>query len=317
MNIQLGDCFDAIVVGAGPAGLSAVLLLGRSRRRILVIDAGKPRNAVSHAANTFFSRDGIEPSELLQIGREQLHKYDGVKFHTGEVIDAHHLATASTETLNGVFQVTLNNGDRVVSRKLLLATGVKDILPEIEGFAELWGTSVFHCPYCHGWEVQDQPLAICGNGDIGFEMALMLIGWSRDLILCSDGAATLSDEQRQQLSHWNIRLYEAKIARLEHENGLLTAIVLANGQVIARQGIFLHPQIQQHSDLAQKLGCALTENGLVQVAEDKQTSVPGLYAAGDTSSLVAQIGLAATNGGTAAVFMNRALIRENLALHNG
>lgn len=305
MNAQSpANHFDVIIVGAGPAGLSAALVLGRSRRRVLIIDAGKPRNAVSHTAHSFFSRDGIAPSELLQIGREQLHLYDGVKFQMGEVIDARNLGNQ--------FQVTLNNDAQFTSRKLLLATGVKDILPAIEGFAELWGNSIFHCPYCHGWEVRDQPLAIYGKGEAAFEMALMLTGWSRDLILCSDGSAELSDAQRQRLVSWGIELREEKIARLEHKNGLLTEIVLANGEAIPRRGIFLRPQLQQHSDLAAKLGCELTENKLVEVAEDQQTSVAGVYAVGDTSTLFSQITVAVTSGATAAAFINRTLIEENL-----
>jgi thioredoxin reductase len=191
------NLLDVIIVGAGPTGLSAALLLGRSRKHVLIIDSGKPRNAVSHAANGFLSRDGIAPSELLQIGREQLQKYETVRFQIGKVIDVKSLET--TLEKRDRFQVTLDTGEQLTARKLLLATGVTDKLPEIEGFAQLWGTSVFHCPYCHGWEVKDQPLAIYGKGETGFEMAQHLTGWSHDLILCSDGDAGLSDEQRTQL----------------------------------------------------------------------------------------------------------------------
>ncbi|MBD2000849.1 NAD(P)/FAD-dependent oxidoreductase [Leptolyngbya sp. FACHB-541] len=219
---------DVIIVGAGPTGLSAALLLGRSRKQVLVIDSGQLRNAVSHAANGFFSRDGIAPSELLQIGREQLHKYKNVRFQTGKVIDAKPLGTEKDDR----FQITLDSGEQFTTRKLLLATGVTDKLPAIAGFAELWGTGVFHCPYCHGWEVQDQPLAIYGKGATGFEMAQHLTGWSRDLILCSNGNAELSEDQRNQLSTWGVELREEKIARLEQENGALTGIALTTGEVM-------------------------------------------------------------------------------------
>jgi thioredoxin reductase len=299
--------FDVIIVGGGPAGLSAALVLGRSRRQVLVCDSGKPRNTVSHAAHGFFSRDGIPPAELLQIGREQLRLYNSVKFQTGEVIDAEHLGNH--------FQVTLNNGTQFLTRKLLLATGVRDILPSIEGFAELWGSSIFHCPYCHGWEVRDQPLAIYGKGEVGFEKALMLTGWSHDLILCSDGSAELSDEQRQQLLNWGIQIHEEKIARLEHKDGALTGIALTTGEVIPRRGVFLHPEFCQHSDLPAKLGCEFTSRGTVQVNESKQTSVPGVYVAGDTATHpLSAVGLAATEGALSAFAINRALIEENLAL---
>lgn len=146
MNTDLRtDVFDAIIVGGGPSGLTAALLLGRSCKRVLVCDTGKPRNQVAHAAHSFFSRDGASPTELLQIGREQLRPYDGVEIQMGEVVDA--------EKLNDRFQVTLSDGNRFVGRKLLLATGMKDTMPSIDGFAQLWGSSIFQCPYCHGGSV--------------------------------------------------------------------------------------------------------------------------------------------------------------------
>lgn len=309
------NLLDVIIVGAGPTGLSAALLLGRSRKQVLIIDSGKPRNAVSHAANGFFSRDGIAPSDLLQLGREQLHKYETVKFQTGKVIDAKQLGSSAPEQPDR-FQVMLDTGEQFTTRKLLLATGVTDKLPAIAGFAELWGTSVFHCPYCHGWEVRDQPLAIYGKGQAGFEMAQHLTGWSRDLILCSDSDAGLSNDQRRQLSTWGIELREEKIARLDQENGALTGIVLTTGEVMPRRGIFVQPQPHQHSELANQLGCNLALHGAVQVSEDKQTSVSGVYAAGDTVNLFSAISIVVAEGTMAGVFINRALIAENLAMQN-
>lgn len=309
------NLLDVIIVGAGPTGLSAALLLGRSCKQVLVIDSGQPRNAVSHAPNGFFSRDGIAPSELLQIGREQLHKYETVKFQTGKVIDAKLLERSAPEKFDR-FQVTLDTGEQFAARKLLLATGVTDKLPAIAGFTELWGTSVFHCPYYHGLEVRDRQLAIYGKGETGFEVAQHITGWSCDLILCSDGDAGLSDDQRKQLSTWGIELREEKIDRLEQENGELTGIVLATGEVIPRRGIFLRSQPHQHSALVEQLGCNLADNGAVQVSEDKQTSVPGVYAVGDTVNLLSAISIVmaeeTAEGTMAAVFMNRALIAENL-----
>jgi thioredoxin reductase len=312
MNTSLQtNGFDAVVVGGSVAGLSAALLLGRACKRVLVCDSGKPRNQIAHASHNYFSRDGIAPAELLQIGREQLQPYD-VEIRQGEVINAENLGDYPSGTLRERFQVTLSNGDQFLGRRLLLATGMKDTLPSIEGFAELWGNSVFHCPYCHGWEVRDQPLAIYGKGDAAFEQAFMLTGWSRDLVLCSDGAAELSDEQRQQLLHWGIQIREEKIARLDHQAGKLTGLVFANHETLPRRGILLSPQSHQHSDLATKLGCKLDSNNLVEVNDFKQTSVTGVYAVGDASSPLSQISWASASGMIAASFVNRSLIEENL-----
>lgn len=298
------DVFDAIIIGGGPAGLTAALMLGRACKRVLVCDAGKPRNQAAHAAHGFFSRDGISPMQLLQIGREQLRPYDGVEIIVGEVVNA--------EKLGDRFQVKLSDGKQFVGRKLLLATGMKDKLPSIDGFAQLWGSSVFHCPYCHGWEVRAQPLAIYGKGNVGFEMAFILTGWSRDLVLCSDGAAELSSEQRQQLLHWGVQIREEKIARLQHQDGNLTGIVFMNNEVLPRRGIFIRPQSYQYSHLATELGCKLDSDEILEVDESKQTSISGLYAVGDTSSPYSQISLAVTSGTLAATFINRTLIKENL-----
>ena len=306
MNTQSQpNLFDVIIIGGGPAGLSAALVLGRSRKRVLVCDAGKPGNAVSHAARGFLSRDGIAPAELLKIGREQLRPYKSVEIQLGEVIDAKHLGD--------YFQITFNNGTQYVSRKILLATGISYILPNIEGLAPLWGSSVFHCPYCYGWEMRDQPLAIYGKGQIGFEFALALTGWSRDLILCSDGSADLSSEQLQELQQHKIQIFEDKIVKLESKDDVLTGIVFANGKVIPRRGIFLPTQKQQNTNLAAKLGCKLTSLGTVEVDENKQSSVPGLYVAGDASiSPLSQVVIAAADGTTAAFFITYILTKENL-----
>jgi thioredoxin reductase len=297
------DVFDVIIVGGGPAGLTAALMLGRACKRVLVCDAGKPRNRVAQAAHGFFSRDGLSPAELLQIGREQLHPYD-VEIQVGEVVEA--------QKMSDHFQVNLSDGNQFVGRKLLLATGMKDSLPAIDGFAKLWGSSIFHCPYCHGWEVRDQPLAIYGKGEVGFEMIFMLTGWSRDLVFCSDGSAELTHEQRQQLSNWGVQLREEKIARLEYQDDKLTGIVFTNNKVLPRRAILLRPRSYQHSHLAAKLGCKLGSDDIVQVDESKQTSIPGLYAVGDVSSPYSQIAVAVASGTLAAVSINHTLTEENL-----
>ncbi len=290
--------FEVVIVGGSSAGLSAALLLGRACRRVLVCDTGKPRNAIAQTAHSFFSRDGIKPAELLQIGRDQLRPYKSVQFYETEV--------AAVKTQPHQFEVTLGNGERITARKLLLATGVIDELPDVEGFGEFWGRSIFHCPYCHGWEVRHQPLALYGNGAVGFELAVLLKGWSNDLVLCTNGATELDEEKRHHLARHHIPIREEKILRLEGQNGQLERIVFANGNPLARKAIFFRPQQRQHSELPRQLGCEIDSHELVKVDEFGQTSLPNVYAAGYMSRLMQQIALAVPSGVLAAGAINRA-----------
>ncbi|MDQ1728797.1 MAG: hypothetical protein QOD33_922, partial [Pyrinomonadaceae bacterium] len=188
--------FDVIIVGAGPAGLSAALILGRARRRVLICDSAKPRNASTRHLHGFLTRDGIAPAEFLCLAREQLAAYETVALRETEVIDGRQIASG--------FEISLRTGEQLTSRKLLLATGVVDDVPTVTGLAALYGRSVFHCPYCDGWEMRDQPLAIYGNGETGSGLALELTLWSRDLVLCTDGPAQLSASQMQRLDQHKI-----------------------------------------------------------------------------------------------------------------
>jgi thioredoxin reductase len=296
--------FDVIIVGGGPAGLSAALVLGRSRRRVLVCDSGHPRNAASHSLHGFLTRDGIEPTEFLRIARDQLHPYETVELRHAEVTDA----SRGSEG----FEIKLNDGKRVSSRKLLLATGVVDELPEIPGLTALYGLSVFHCPYCDGWEVRDQPLGVYGRGENGCGLALELTFWSRDIVLCTDGPSELSEVELRRLAQQNIAVREDKIARLEGGEGVLEQIVFSDGATLARRGMFFSTGQRQGSELARKLGCNFDDNGCVATGEYEATNVPGLYAAGDTSRLVQFVIVAAAEGAQAAVAINKELMKEDL-----
>lgn len=296
--------FDVVIVGAGPAGLSAALVLGRCRRRVLICDAGHPRNALSRGLHGYLTREGIEPAEFLRLGREQLRPYETVKLRNVVVTDARRLADG--------FEIALSSGERLSSRKLLLATGVVDDLPEIDGLAAFYGSSVFHCPYCDGWELRDQTLAVYGRGENGAGLALELTLWSRDLVLCTDGPSQLSEEELQRLRRHNIPIREDKIARLEGSNGTLKNIVFANGESLAVRGMFFSTGQRQGSDLPKKLGCELTEQGCVHTGDYEMTNVPGLYVAGDASRLVQFVIVAASEGAQAAVAINKELLQEDL-----
>jgi thioredoxin reductase len=296
--------YDVIIIGAGPAGLSAALMLGRCRRRVLVCDTGRPRNAASHAMHGFLSRDGMPPREFLRIARDQLRQYDTVELRDIEVTAA--------ECRDSRFHVTLADGSSLDTRKLLIATGVVDNLPEIPGFRELYGTSVFHCPYCDGWEVRDQPLAIYGRGARGSGLSLELTGWSRDLVLCTDGPSEIEPGVLARLDRHGIRIREDRVVRLEGE-ARLKQIVFAAGPPLERTAIFFTTGQTQQSQLASDLGCELNEKGTVRTGRYEATHLAGLYVAGDASRAVQWVVVAAAEGAEAAFDINTALLKEDLS----
>ena len=298
--------YDVIIVGAGPAGLSAALMLGRCRRSVMVFDTGQPRNAASQALHGYLTRDGIHPCELLRIGREELAKYDTVSIREAEVVSADCQSDAR-------FGVTLAGGERITSRKLLLATGVVDNLPAIEGFRECYGRSVFHCPYCDGWEVRDQPIAVYGKGERGLGLSLELTAWSRDLVLCTDGPSGIDAEDHARLARNGIRVCEEPVHRLEARGGQLEAIRFRDGSLLPRRALFFTTGQYQRSGLLSGLGCEFNEKGTVRTGKYETTHLRGLYVAGDASRAVQWVVVAAAEGAEAAFAINTDLVKEDLA----
>ncbi|MCU0626577.1 MAG: NAD(P)/FAD-dependent oxidoreductase [Gemmatimonadaceae bacterium] len=296
--------FDAVVVGGGPAGLSAALVLGRARRRTLLAHAGPMRNAPADAAHYVFTRDGTPPKDLLQIGLAQLEPY-GVVVENKIVTDA--------AAIGHSFVLTLGNGRRVESRRVVLAIGVEDILPDVEGMRELWGGGVFHCPYCHGWEVRNRPLAAYGKGDLGLALVTLLLGWTRDVVLFTDGPAGLSDSQRAQLARHGVPVREERIERLVGDGRHLREVILSGGETIARGGMLIRPPQRLRSDLAHRLGCPLREDGRVEADEFGKTPIAGVFVAGDAGPGMQSVGAAAASGATAAAFLNHGLLEEEFA----
>lgn len=302
------EVWDAIIVGAGPAGLNAALVLGRCRRTVLVIDDERPRNACSRALHGFLTRDGIAPAQLRRIAREQLTPYASVRLLRATVADA----GQATEG----FCVSTTAGDRFLARKLLLAAGVKDDLPDLRGFQALYGRCVFHCPYCDGWEVRDGALAVYGRGDDkGAGLALELLQWSADVVLCTDGPAQLSETARQRLARWNIGVCEERIACLDagaQVDPTTGFEIVFDGRPRRRvRALFFNTGRRQSTDLALRLGCEMYEETGCKVDNTRQAAgVPGLYVAGDASRDVLQAVVAAAEGAEAAIAINTALIRE-------
>lgn len=296
---------DVIIVGAGPAGLSAALMLGRCRRSVLVFDTGAPRNASSHALHGYLSRDGIAPRELLAIGRAELAQYDTIELRDGEVTNARCRP-------DGRFEVALLSGERYAARKLLLATGVVDNLPDIPGFRELYGRSVFHCPYCDGWEVRDRPLAVYGRAARGFGLALELTLWSRDLVLCTDGPSEIDDDGMRRLDANGVLVREERVVRLEADRGVLARVAFDAGPPLPRAALFFTTGQFQRSDLLGQLGCEFNEKGTVMTGKYESTHLHGLFVAGDASRAVQWVVVAAAEGAEAAFAINTDLLKEDL-----
>jgi thioredoxin reductase len=293
---------DVIIIGGGPAGLSAGLTLGRFRRSVLICDGQRPRNAKSSGVHGFLSRDGIHPQDLLHIAREQLRPYSTVQVQVQEVVDINQAEAH--------FQVYFQDGGSTHTKKVLLATGVKDILPPIDGLEALFGQSVFHCPYCHGWEARDKAIAILANGDTAMHFSQLLHSLSNDMVICTNGRSDLSSSQRRQLDRLGIPIIETPILRLKHQAATLEGLVFAEGSFLQREAIFLRPAQQQHSVLPARLGCAMTEQGHVAVDDQGKTSIDGIYAAGDLTSPMQQVGLAVARGAAAAAAINTELAQE-------
>jgi thioredoxin reductase len=280
-------------------------MLGRCRRSVLVCDVGEPRNARSGGLHGYLTRDGIPPADFLSLAREEVAKYPSVEFHRGRIVDARRTSSG--------FMVECLGGLRFSSRKLLLATGVVDELPHVEGLAELYGRSVHHCPYCDGWEWRDHPLAVYGRGEAGSALAIGLTVWSEDVVLCSDGPSQLSEKEEEALAHRGIDIREDPIVRLEGQDGRLKQIVFASGEPLPRSALFFCTGQHQRSPLAGKLGAQFNEKGTVDTGTCESTNVPGLYVAGDASKEAQFVIVAAAEGAQAAMAINKALLKDDLA----
>jgi thioredoxin reductase len=290
--------YDVVIVGGGPAGLSAALVLGRCRRRVLLCDSGTPRNAASRALHGYLTRDGIAPLELLRIGRAELQQY-GVEVREALVTNVVRSGEA--------FEVTIRDSERVTAHAVLIATGIRDDLPQVRGLAECYGISVHHCPYCDGWEHREKPVVVIGQGAGAAALSLSLKTWTDRVSLCSNGPARLKTGQREQLTARDVILHQRRIAHVEHTDGQATAVILANGERVPCEGIFFSNKQAQQCDLPQRLGCEFTRKGTVKTDHLGETCVPGVFVVGDASRDVQFAIVAAAEGAKAGVAVNKAL----------
>lgn len=301
MAVALHRCagvFDVVVIGGGPAGLSAALVLGRCRRRVLVCDAGRPRNAAAREMHGYLSRDGFPPLELLKIGREELARY-GVELRP---------VTVSDVVVTGAgFDVVLETTERVPTRKVLIATGVRDHLPEIDGLDACYGITVHHCPYCDGWEERDRLIAVIGHGTSAAGLALSLKTWTDRVIVCTNGRARITAKQRAQLAEHAIAVHEQPIASVEHDAGRVRGLRMRDGAEVACEAVFFSAGQSPQCNFPSKLGCEFTHKGTVKTDHLGQTRVPGVYVVGDASRDVQFVIVAAAEGAKAGVAINKAL----------
>ena len=278
-------------------------MLGRCRRRVLLCDVGQPRNRQSRALHGYLTRDGMAPAEFNELGRRELPAYG---------IEVRRIGVTGAEGGDGAYRVTLADGCVEQARYLLIATGVVDDLPAVTGFDECYGRSVFHCPYCDGWEWRDRRVAAFGRGKEATALALALRNWSRETVLCSNGVP-LDRRVRQRIERHGIGIRTESMMRLEHDDGQLTAIVFEGGDRLERDVIFFSTGQHPQSDLAIRLGCTLTHRGTVRTGTLCDTNVPRVFVAGDASRDAQFVVVAAAEGVKAAVAINKALMAEELA----
>jgi thioredoxin reductase len=304
--------YDVVVVGGGAAGLSGALALSRARRSVVVVDDGAPRNARADHVHNYLGREGATPAELLASGRAEVAGYGG-RFVDGRV--------AGAERVDDGFRVVLADGGSVLARRLLVTTGLVDELPDVPGVAELFGSDVLHCPYCHGWEVRDRPVGVLG-GPMGVHQALMWRQWTADLTLFRHTGPELTDEEREQLAARDISVVPGVVAGLEVTGGRLTGVRIEGGDVVPREALVVAPRFTARAGVLTSLGLETVPqemNGHVvgsYVPADPMgaTAVPGVWVAGNVADLRAQVIGSAAAGLNAAAALNADLIAEDVRL---
>lgn len=295
--------FDVIIIGGSYSGLSAAMSLGRSLRQVLIIDSGLPCNRQTPYSHNFITQDGEKPAVISAKAKLQVALYKTVHFYNGLAIEA-------VKKENG-FEIKTESGEVFSSRKILFATGVKDLLPDIKGFADCWGISVLHCPYCHGYEVKNEKTAIIANGEMGFDFAKLISNWTKDLRLCTNGKSTLTLEQTKILKQHGVIIFEEEIDSFEHREGNIKNIIFKNQEKAGVKAVYVRPPFEQHCTLPADLGCDLNEQGLLKVDSMQKTNVDGVYASGDCTTQMRSVAIAVSTGSFAGAVINKELIDED------
>lgn len=298
---------DAIIIGGSYAGLNAAMQLARARRRVLVIDDNRPRNRFAARAHGVMGRDGMPGSEIAAEARAQVAAYPTAAFRRGEVVDARSGACG--------FEVDLADGSRVAGRRLLLAHGVQDVLPDLPGVQERWGRTVLHCPYCHGYEIGGGPIGVLGAGPMSVHQAIMVAEWGQ-VVLFLDGKLEPDSDQRRTLEKRGVTVEPTPVTALEGQGSGLDGARLADGRLIPLKAVFVGPRLRLNGGLAQTMGCEIEETPIgeiIRTDDMKQTTVPGVFAAGDAARMMSNVTLAAADGVMAGIGLHRSLIEEDVA----
>lgn len=295
--------FDVIIIGGSYAGLATAMALGRALRNVLIIDSGKPCNRQTSHSHNFLTQDGKTPKEISALAKQQVVAYDTVTFFDG-------IATKGLKTSNG-FEIQTEKGNKFSATKLVFATGIKDVMPNIIGFSECWGISVLHCPYCHGYEVKNEITGILGNGEYGFEFSKLISNWTKKLILFTNGTSTLTDEQKILLEKHSIEIVEKEIKELEHQNGQLKSILFKDGSKQIVKAIYTKLPFEQNCTLAEQLGCELTEDGYIKIDAFQKTTTENVFACGDNATRIRTVANAVAMGTLTGMTVNKELIEEH------
>lgn len=294
--------FDVIIIGGSYSGLSAGMSLGRSLRNVLIIDNGKPCNRQTPHSHNFVTHDGKTPAEIAKLAKEDVEKYDTIQFYNGMVVK-------TKKTTEG-FEVETSSSEKFYAKKLIIASGVKDMMPEIPGFAECWGISVIHCPYCHGYEVKNEITGILSNGDMAYEFSKLIFNLTKNLTLFTNGKASLSKEQIEKLNQNKIILNEDEIKEIKHENGVIQNLVFKNGEEVSLQALYAKIPFEQNINVSADLGCELTEQGFIKVDMMQKTNIPGAFACGDNVTMMRSVANAVAQGSFAGAVVNKELADE-------
>lgn len=294
--------YDVIIVGGSYSGLAAAMALGRALRKVLVIDSGHPCNKQTPHSHNFLTNDGKTPKEIASTARQQVQLYDTV-----ELLDG--LVTAVGKTETG-FELSVQTGETFAAKKLVFATGIKDIMPEIPGFSACWGLTALHCPYCHGYEFRHQSTGILANGDAAFELSSLISNWTTDLTLYTNGKSNLTEQQSKKLQQHKINIVEGKITRLDHKNGHIEKVIFEDGTDASIKALYARLPFVQHSPIPQSLGCGITEEGYIQVDMAQRTTVPGIFACGDSTTRMRTVANAVAMGTTTGIMLNKELVEQ-------